>query len=82
MCPRIVECKDTGKREDPPAGYQELVLNRSGHCLQCGHRPEGVACCICGDCICCPATERSEMEAQLGNSTLLEEVGLTTWYSP
>ena len=53
----FVENKMTGFSEEPSAGVVELVFNRSGVCLLCGHTPgrevQRGACCCCVDCICC-----------------------------
>lgn len=53
---RFVENKVTGYSETVPPGVAELVFNRRGVCLMCGHTPgreKRGACCSCGDCTCC-----------------------------
>lgn len=54
---RFVENKVTGFSQKPSEGVIELVFNRHGVCLMCGHTPgrevQQGACCLCVDCICC-----------------------------
>ena len=62
---RFVENKATGFSEGPSEGIAELVFNRHGVCLMCGHIPgrevqQGMCCCCCIDCICCTKNRPEE----------------------
>jgi hypothetical protein len=50
---RFVENKVTGQSERPSEGLVQVLFNRFGACLLCGHTPVTGACCACEDCVCC-----------------------------
>ncbi len=57
---RFVENKavDPPISERPSEGQVQMLFNRSGGCLMCGHTPgSDKDCCPCYRCVCCTKKE-------------------------